>query len=75
MQTQSKRHLVDLLSGMIDLFFGAGTVFSGFLIGLFLFSCVFYRSVPHLYEPQLSINLAEPPQPVVRTQTGTERFD
>jgi hypothetical protein len=72
METQSKRRLVDLLSGMIDLVFWAGTVFSCFLVGLFLFSCVFHRAIPHLYDPQLSINLVDPPQPIVRTQTSTE---
>ncbi len=72
MTTESKRRLVDLLSGMIDLVFWAGTAFLCFLVALFLFSCVFYRAVPHLYEPQLSINLAEPPQSIVRTQSSTE---
>jgi hypothetical protein len=68
----TKYSLVGRLRGILDLAFWAGLVFSCVLAGIFLFAGIYYHSIPHLYEPQLTLSFKDPPLAVTGIHTSTE---
>lgn len=72
MSTLNKNSMFGFLRGMLDLVFGAGIALSCFLVVLFLYAYIFHHSIPHLYEPELSVSFQEPPLAATGVHDSTE---